>query len=163
MWLCPSYHLSWVSPFPLDIGVYVYININTHTHTHTHTHIYSGIQHSPVDGCSTVSCSSWIFPGGDECRSFYSTILFSKTQTGTRRKEQWPHKTLTQTRLWVSRSHQQRCVLALACYTVGGTECSSECMGHLKEVTIIFNSSTIVWPKVKQRGNTAPPINRKLE
>ena len=33
----------------------------------------------------------------------------------------------------------------------------------LKEVPIIFITSTIVWPQVKQQGgNTAPPINRKL-
>jgi len=34
----------------------------------------------------------------------------------------------------------------------------------LKEVTIIFITSTIVWPQVKQQGgNTAPPITRKLD
>ena len=34
----------------------------------------------------------------------------------------------------------------------------------LKEVTIIFITSTIVWPQVKQYGgNTALPINRKLD
>ena len=34
----------------------------------------------------------------------------------------------------------------------------------LKEVTIIFITSTIVWPQVKQQeGNTAWPINRKLD
>ena len=34
----------------------------------------------------------------------------------------------------------------------------------LEEVTIIFTTSTIVWPQVKQqRGNTTPPINRKLD
>ena len=34
----------------------------------------------------------------------------------------------------------------------------------LKEVTIIFITFTIVWPQVKQHGgNTAPPINRKLD
>ena len=33
----------------------------------------------------------------------------------------------------------------------------------LKEVTIIFITSTTVWPQVKQGGNTAPPINRKLK
>ena len=33
----------------------------------------------------------------------------------------------------------------------------------LKEVTIIFITSTIVWPQVKQQGgNTALPINSKL-
>ena len=34
----------------------------------------------------------------------------------------------------------------------------------LKEVTIIFITSTTVGPQVKQQGgNTAPPINRKLD
>ena len=34
----------------------------------------------------------------------------------------------------------------------------------LKEVAIIFITSTIVWPQVKQQGrNTALPINRKLD
>ena len=34
----------------------------------------------------------------------------------------------------------------------------------LKEVAIIFITSTIVWPQVKQPGgNTAPSINRKLD
>ena len=33
----------------------------------------------------------------------------------------------------------------------------------LKEVTIIFITSTIVWPQVKQQGrDMAPPINIKL-
>ena len=34
----------------------------------------------------------------------------------------------------------------------------------LKEVTIIFITSTIVWPQVRQKGgNTALLINRKLD
>jgi len=34
----------------------------------------------------------------------------------------------------------------------------------LKEVAIIFIVSTIVWPQVKQQeGDTAPPINKKLD
>ena len=34
----------------------------------------------------------------------------------------------------------------------------------LKEVTIILTTSTIVWPQVNQQGgNTALPINRKLD
>ena len=39
-------------------------------------------------------------------------------------------------------------------------------VGHalLKEVTIIFTTSTRVWPQVKQEGgNRALPINRKLD
>ena len=49
-----------------------------------------------------------------------------------------------------------------------GTECSSAavCAGDLlKEITIIFITSTIVWFQDKQQGrNTATaPINRKLD
>ena len=32
----------------------------------------------------------------------------------------------------------------------------------LREVNIILSTSTMVWYQVKQRRNTAPPINRKL-
>ena len=36
--------------------------------------------------------------------------------------------------------------------------------GLLKEVSIIFITSTVVWPQVKQQGeNPAPPIKRKLD
>ena len=41
--------------------------------------------------------------------------------------EQWPHKRLTQTCLWVCRSLQQRCGLAVACYRA--TECGSAWRG----------------------------------
>ena len=52
----------------------------------------------------------------------------------------------------------------VACCRAGGTECSSACMGHFEGCAIIFITSTIVWPQVtKQGGNTAPPINRKLD
>jgi len=45
-----------------------------------------------------------------------------------------------------------------------GPECSSACMGPFEEVAIIFITSTITWPQVEQQGgNTAPPINRKLD
>ena len=45
-----------------------------------------------------------------------------------------------------------------------GTECSSVSWGLWKEVAIVFITSTIVWSQVKQqRGNTALPINRKLD
>ena len=39
------------------------------------------------------------------------------------------------------------------------------CAGDLlKEVAIIFITSTIVWSQIKQQGgNTAPPIDRKLD
>ena len=54
-------------------------------------------------------------------------------------------------------------MLAMAWCRVRGTECNSASTDLLKEVTIIFITSTIVWSQVKQQGrNTALPINRKL-
>ena len=56
-----------------------------------------------------------------------------------------------------SRSLWWRRGLAVSCCSIhGDTECSS--------ATIIFITSTTGWPQVKQqRGNTAPPTNRKLD
>ena len=51
---------------------------------------------------------------------------------GPRTKEQWHQKRLTQTCLWVSRSLWWRRGSAVACCRVGGTECSSACMGHFE-------------------------------
>ena len=51
---------------------------------------------------------------------------------GPRRKEKWPHRRLLQTRLWVSRSLQQRRGSLVACCRVGGTECSSACTGSFE-------------------------------
>ena len=36
---------------------------------------FCGIQHSPVDGCSAVSCNFGVLSGEDEHTSFYSAIL----------------------------------------------------------------------------------------
>ena len=44
-------------------------------------------------------------------------------------KEQWPHKKLTQTFLWVSRSLWQRRRFPVACCRVGDTKYSSMCTG----------------------------------
>ena len=50
------------------------------------------------------------------------------------------------------------------CCRVWGTECGSVCMDLLKEVVIIFITSTIVWSQVRQQGgNIVWPINRKLD
>ena len=46
----------------------------------------------------------------------------------------------------------------------GALSAAVRAWGLLKEVVIIFITSTIVWPQAKQQeGNTAPPINRKLD
>ena len=53
--------------------------------------------------------------------------------------------------------------MVVACCGVGGAECSRACRGPLK-VIIVFIASTVVWAQVKQQGgNTALPINRKLD
>ena len=63
-----------------------------------------------------------------------------------------------------SRSLWLRRGLEVACCMVRITECSSACMGPVEGGAIIFITSTIVWPQVKQQGgNTAPPINSKLD
>ena len=36
---------------------------------------FGGLQHSPVDGCSAVSCNFGVLRGESECTSFYSAIL----------------------------------------------------------------------------------------
>ena len=39
---------------------------------------FDGFLYPPIDGCSTASCSFGALTGGDECMSFYSTILNQK-------------------------------------------------------------------------------------
>ena len=59
---------------------------------------------------------------------------------------------------------QGRCGLVVACCRAGGTECSTVCKGLLKEVAVIFITSTIVWPQVKQLGgNIVLRISRKWD
>ena len=84
--------------------------------------------------------------------------------SGSRRKDQWPHKRLTQTCLWVFMSLHQRYGSVVACYRVGSTGCGNGSTRPFEDVSIIFITFTIVWPEVKQqRGNIAPPIKRKLD
>ena len=54
----------------------------------------------------------------------------------------------------VSRSLQQRRGSVVACYRVGGTEYRGACMGAFEGVTIIFITSTIVWPQVNSWEGT---------
>ena len=54
--------------------------------------------------------------------------------------------------------------LAVACCRAGALSVAVHAQDILKEVAIIFITSTIVWSQVKQQGgNTAPPVNRKLD
>ena len=40
---------------------------------------FGGIQRSPVDGCSAVSCNFGVFTGEDEHTSFYSAIFMTSS------------------------------------------------------------------------------------
>ena len=60
----------------------------------------------------------------------------------TRRKQQWPHKRLTQTFLWAGVSAEVW--VRGGCCRVGVTEGGSVCMDLLREVTIIFFTSSLV-------------------
>ena len=83
---------------------------------------------------------------------------------GPRRKEQWPHKGLTQTFLWVSRSLLQRYGSVVACCKVGVTECGRVCIGPFERGWhyLHYLPQSLVSGQ-KQGGNTVPPMNRKLD
>ena len=83
---------------------------------------------------------------------------------GPKRKELWPHKRLTQTCLWEPRSLWWRCGRQWPATWSGALSVPVHAGDLLKDTAIIFISSTIVLLQVKQQGgNTAPPINRKLD
>ena len=74
------------------------------------------------------------------------------------------YKRLTQTCLRVSRSLQWRCGSEMAFLRARALSVAMRAWDLLKEVAVIFLTSIIVWSQVKQQGgNTAPPINRKLD
>ena len=53
---------------------------------------------------------------------------------------------------------------AVACCRAWELSAAVRAQGLLKEVTTIFINFTTAWPQVKQQGgNTALPINRKLD
>ena len=80
------------------------------------------------------------------------------------KSEQWPHKRLTQTCAWVSRSLQWRHGLVVACCRVGGTQCSSVCMGPFEGGCHYLHYLHLsLAPGKQQERDTAPPINRKLD
>ena len=78
---------------------------------------------------------------------------------GPRRKERCPHKRLSQTCLWVSRSLQWRCELTVAYCRVRGTGYKSACTVLWKEIAIIFITPTVVWLQVTQQGGNTSTEN----
>ena len=81
---------------------------------------------------------------------------------GPRRKEKWPQKRLTQTCLWVSRSLWQRHGSVAAWCRVGGTECSSACIGPFEGGPIILITSTIFDFRSNSREGTCPTLEQKI-
>ena len=75
---------------------------------------------------------------------------------GSRRKEPWLHKRLTKTCLGVTRSLQQRCGL------VGALSVAVHAWDLLKELAIIFITSTIVWPQVNNRREHSSTHPQKI-
>ena len=70
----------------------------------------------------------------------------------------------TDSDLPMSRSLRRRRESARACCRVAAVTAAVCAWDARKEVTITFITSSRVWPQVKQQGgNTAPPINRKLD
>ena len=82
---------------------------------------------------------------------------------GPRRKEQGPYKRLTRSALGYPSVCGGGVGQQWPVAGSGALSASVHTWDLLKEVTIIFITSTIVWPQVKQQGGkTALPINRKL-
>ena len=80
--------------------------------------------------------------------------------TRTQLKKQWSYKRLTQTYLWVLRSLQLSWELAVTCFRVGGTEFREPFEGGHHYLHYLHHG----YPQAKQQGgNTALPINRKLD
>ena len=75
---------------------------------------------------------------------------------GPRREEQWPHKRLTQTCPKVSRNLQWRYVSVVTAAGLGALNVTVHAQDLLKEVSITFITSTIVWPQVNNREGTQP-------
>ena len=133
---------------------------------------FDGIQYYPVNTHSPMSCFPTInsTTGLPELTQDWGSRLLEGTNKslctpGPRRKEQWPHKRLTRTCPLVSRSLQQRGVgRGWPVAELGALSAALPAWDLLKKITIIFITSTRVWPQVKQPGrNPAPPINRKLD
>ena len=73
---------------------------------------------------------------------------------GPRRKEQCPHKILIQTCPGMSRSLQQRHGSWWPVAGLGSLSVAVHSWVLLKKVTIIFITSTIVWPQVNSKEGT---------
>ena len=77
----------------------------------------------------------------------------------TREKEQWPHKKLTQISPWVSRSLRKRPGSEVACCRVRAENAAWDL---LKEVTIIFITSTKFGLRSSNREGTQPCPSKKI-
>ena len=117
---------------------------------HRVTRTYTGLGNRLLEGTNKILCTP-----------------------GPRRKEQWPHKRLTQTCPWVSRSLQWRRGSVVACCRVGGTECSMRHFNGGRHYLYYFHHSLASgqitgreyspahWQKIKDLLSMAPPIRTR--
>ena len=84
--------------------------------------------------------------------------------TRTQEKRAMTPQETVQTCLWVSGSLWWRRGLMVACCRVGGTKCSTTCLGSFKggHHYLHYHHHSLA-PGKQQGGNTARPINRKLD
>ena len=72
----PSEHVWWVWDLILNVILLVLLSCWGFSFALGRgVSFFSGIQHSPVNGCSAVCCNFGVLAGDDESRSFCSTIL----------------------------------------------------------------------------------------
>ena len=70
----PSWHLSWVRGLILNMILALPPSCWGFFALGCGVSFFGGIQHFPVDGCSAMGCNFGVL-AGDECTSFYSTVL----------------------------------------------------------------------------------------
>ena len=70
------HHLNGASLLPLDVGYFFFF-------------FFSGIQHSPVDGCSAASCSFGVLIGEDEHTTLYLAIAPGQECRSPKKRSGW--------------------------------------------------------------------------
>ena len=145
MQFSPFYHLSWASPLPLDM-----------------VYLFGGIQHSPE-----VTINPTIEP--PELTQDWETDSW-RAQTKPCAHQDSGERSSDPTRDWPRLAHECLGVSGRGvgwwwpAARLGALSIAVRAWDLLKEVAIIFITSTIVWLQVKQQeGNTALYINRKLD
>ena len=114
---------------------------------------FSSVAQSCLTLCDPVDCSSPGLSVHHQLPEFTQTHIHG-VGDAIQPSHPHPHRRLTQTCLWVSRSLQWRCGSAVACCWVGGTECSSVCMGSFEGGHHYLHYLHHTLPQVNSRERT---------